>query len=224
MEPWREELYHHGIKGQKWGVRNGPPYPLKAGGGADNYGAAKKKRGILGSIQERKRKKARAAALEKARQARAAKREQERKEQEHKENRDKIVKTSTSASEILKYKNEMTAQEMKDAIDRINNVDTLKKLSAKEIKTGWDKADKVMDKADKLAKYIAAGSTLYDNIAKVVNAFSDAELPLIGGDGEKKKKKGNNNQNNKNNNNNQNNQNNNNNQKKDPTQQKINRR
>ena len=23
------ELIHHGIKGQKWGVRNGPPYPLK---------------------------------------------------------------------------------------------------------------------------------------------------------------------------------------------------
>lgn len=29
MEAWRQELYHHGIKGQKWGVRNGPPYPLK---------------------------------------------------------------------------------------------------------------------------------------------------------------------------------------------------
>ena len=24
----RNELYHHGIAGQKWGVRNGPPYPL----------------------------------------------------------------------------------------------------------------------------------------------------------------------------------------------------
>lgn len=25
---YRNELYHHGIHGQKWGVRNGPPYPL----------------------------------------------------------------------------------------------------------------------------------------------------------------------------------------------------
>lgn len=23
------ELFHHGIRGQKWGVRNGPPYPLR---------------------------------------------------------------------------------------------------------------------------------------------------------------------------------------------------
>lgn len=24
-----DEIYHHGIKNQKWGVRNGPPYPLE---------------------------------------------------------------------------------------------------------------------------------------------------------------------------------------------------
>lgn len=23
-----DELYHHGVKGQRWGVRKGPPYPL----------------------------------------------------------------------------------------------------------------------------------------------------------------------------------------------------
>lgn len=26
---YSERLQHHGIKGQKWGVKNGPPYPLK---------------------------------------------------------------------------------------------------------------------------------------------------------------------------------------------------
>lgn len=26
-----DELYHHGIKGQKWGVRHGPPYPIESG-------------------------------------------------------------------------------------------------------------------------------------------------------------------------------------------------
>ena len=25
---YSSELFHHGVKGQKWGVRNGPPYPL----------------------------------------------------------------------------------------------------------------------------------------------------------------------------------------------------
>ncbi len=25
------EIYHHGILGQKWGKKNGPPYPLDAG-------------------------------------------------------------------------------------------------------------------------------------------------------------------------------------------------
>lgn len=30
---WNKGLYlvHHGIRGQKWGVKNGPPYPLKGG-------------------------------------------------------------------------------------------------------------------------------------------------------------------------------------------------
>lgn len=26
---YRKELYHHGVKGQQWGVRNGPPYPIE---------------------------------------------------------------------------------------------------------------------------------------------------------------------------------------------------
>lgn len=39
------ELFHHGVKGQKWGVRNGPPYPL-----GEKKGVAKS--GGSGSIED----------------------------------------------------------------------------------------------------------------------------------------------------------------------------
>lgn len=36
-----DALYHHGIKGQRWGVKNGPPYPLDD----SDYSASEKKKG-----------------------------------------------------------------------------------------------------------------------------------------------------------------------------------
>lgn len=45
--PYPNELYHHGIKGQKWGVRNGPPYPLSSKVHASVVKG--KKRGRVGS-------------------------------------------------------------------------------------------------------------------------------------------------------------------------------
>ena len=40
------ELYHHGIAGQKWGKRNGPPYPL----GSGDHSASEKKAGWRKSL------------------------------------------------------------------------------------------------------------------------------------------------------------------------------
>lgn len=42
-------LAHHGILGQKWGKKNGPPYPLDAGG----HSASEKKAGWRKSLKEK---------------------------------------------------------------------------------------------------------------------------------------------------------------------------
>jgi RimJ/RimL family protein N-acetyltransferase len=47
------ELYHHGIPGQKWGVRNGPPYPLK--GSHDNI-QVKDIQSILSTLSKKERR------------------------------------------------------------------------------------------------------------------------------------------------------------------------
>lgn len=53
MDAYYEELYHHGIKGQKWGDRNGPPYPLSSG----NHSASEKKANWTTSLKATSKKK-----------------------------------------------------------------------------------------------------------------------------------------------------------------------
>ena len=45
-------IYHHGIKGQRWGVRNGPPYPLDAATSARVKAGAKSEVGHVGVIED----------------------------------------------------------------------------------------------------------------------------------------------------------------------------
>ena len=44
--PYYNYIAHHGIKGQEWGVKNGPPYPLDDAGSHINYDHKNKKKKV----------------------------------------------------------------------------------------------------------------------------------------------------------------------------------
>ena len=161
-------LMHHGILGQRKGVRNGPPYPLDS----DKHSATEKKAGWMKSLKEKseakKKKKKQQAALEKARKARAEKAKQEKIAKEYEENRQKILK-SGKASEVARYKGQMTNQELRDALNRINWEKELDSYTAAETKSHFDKIDAVMEKVGKVKNWANMAMDTYDTLATFHN-------------------------------------------------------
>lgn len=179
-------LAHHQRKGAKWGIMNGPPYPL----GADQLTAAEKKHGgVAKSLKEayknHKRKKQRKKALEKAQAVRKAKAEEKRKQEEFAKKKEEILK-SGDPNLIMKYRKQLTDNELSNAVSRIRSEQAMKEFIASSQKSGFDKIDGVMQKAGKVTDWAKKGVDGYNTIAKIYNAFNakdeESLLPIIGQD------------------------------------------
>lgn len=89
---------------------------------------------------------------------------------------------SGSASDVLKYKGDLTKQEMDSAIARIRWERDMKDISDKEIADGKQSTKKMFDKIGKATDYAVTGAKAYNMIANVVNAFGGTDsisLPKI---------------------------------------------
>lgn len=169
-----DTLYHHGILGMKWGHKNGPPYPL----GAGDHSTSEKKAGWFKSLKAKhtakKLKKKRAKSLEKARIVRQKKAAEKKAHDELMKNKDKVL-AKGSAKELMKYRGEITNQELKTALDRLDLEKKLSSYSAAEKDAFRKKVDRVVAWGNTVSDAYNAGSKLYNAYADIHNVVSPAE-------------------------------------------------
>lgn len=154
-------LAHHGIRGQRWGRRNGPPYPIDAA----DHSAAEKKAGWRKSLASAARGAASGAVAAVRGTARGA------------------VKTAKTAKKLLiaidKYpKILMTEKDINDRVERLRQLDTLKRAKGKM--TAEDKLNQKLKQKDATREVIkqtlsqllpAVGRDLIIQRIKDTNAF-----------------------------------------------------
>lgn len=164
------EIYHHGTKGQKHGVRL---YQYPDGSLTP-----------LGRIRYARKQKERRKNLEKARIAKAAKAKSEADAKAAKEKFEADKKRaieSGSATDVLKFRGKLTTQELQAAKNRIDLERGLAEISAKEVKSATQKLSEIMNKVDSVRVSAIKGINAYNLIASIYNSTnkSGSTLPKI---------------------------------------------
>lgn len=145
-------LEHHGILGQSWGHRNGPPYPLSSG----KHSASEKKAGWRKSLKKK------IGAIKAKRTKAKNKKDAEKRERLKKEH-------SKDPNTMYKYRDEFTDEELRAAIARFGIERSLRELRSdkKLITYVNDGANFVKN----LSTMTTNGIKLYNNMSDILDTF-----------------------------------------------------
>lgn len=162
-------LEHHGIKGQKWGVRRFQPYRqgMKVAGGKV-VGAAKKVKQRFKDIGDARQKKK--AAKEKAKSVKKA--QATRKANANFEAEKKKAIETGSIEDLAKFKGKLTNEEYSRAFLRLQNEKKMSDMVAANQKTVWDTIDKGMSIVQKVGGYANTIATAKENFSRLDKAFN----------------------------------------------------
>ena len=163
--PEASELYHHGILGQKWGVRR---FQNRDG---SLTSAGRKRRGLVEQIKyNRKMKKVRKAKVEKAKEQQRIKEEQTKRLQKvnaERRERAEVIKTG-SAKDIQKFQHKMSDKEYEKALQRVQLTQTLNDYVAAQSQA---KAAKIQARLNTAMNVARTASDVATSAANVYSAL-----------------------------------------------------
>lgn len=217
-------LSHHGVKGQSWGDRNGPPYPLSRLSTEMGERIRKKRKAKLQKENEKIRKRnaairKRNAELDENRRLKERKKELIAEGKKLKKNKTNIKKPEKEVKETVPIENKpveiksknltkkdirkMSNEEIKVYIDRLQLEKQLWQLDNDTIVNGKKVVGDILKKAGKesaeaIAKSVFTGAGKYA-VKKIISATvsEEAAREIMGGDKKQEKKQDGNQQNNK---------------------------
>ena len=170
-----EELYHHGVLGQSWGRRHGPPYPLDGVDKKIARAEAKRKR-----EKERRLKKLQKAA----KKARKLKKKQEKQEADTLKKKQKLVKEG-DMDKIRKNADLFNNDELQYILER----DAMKRgLGGEKERTTDEKFDLAMKRMGQIADIAVKGGQVFGALkqgAEMVSAFHDVKIKDLKKEGER---------------------------------------
>lgn len=136
---YSNELYHHGRLFQRWGVRNGPPYPLSRSAVKKAYGKKGKNKQLRPMTEE-----------------------------ERQAEKERVLREGT-ATEVLRYAGEISNTELSNALNRIKWTNELTRIAQEEADAGWKNVDKVMKKVGNIKDWTKIGVDLWRNVDDAIN-------------------------------------------------------
>lgn len=156
-----DELYHHGILGMKWGVKNGPPYPLSG----SSHSASEKKAGwrksLTGSKEEKRRKKQSKADKARAKKKIREKQLEEKRELDKQKRREKILKNPTL---LNKHREEFTQSEIEAALRKFDMDRRLRDASIDRLNTAKKYVDMALGYYQTASKIYGTYTSIHKNI------------------------------------------------------------
>lgn len=173
IAPTGSDIVHHGRLGQRWGKKNGPPYPLNASG-------------LKAFLRQKKAQKtAKVEAKKKEAERKAAEAEAKKAEKMAKE-KEKFLRTATPA-ETLNNKAYLNNSDLQYISDRLTLESKISSHQPKR-KTYWDTFSSVNKRFGDVVSFSNNAIKMYNNLANFYNSIpgQSEKLPEVNINNKKK--------------------------------------